>query len=71
MTTNSFFVPAERIESLILLVRKEKVMLDADLKRFPPDFMFELTDRRVVFDANRELMKPPESKRRPVGFRKD
>jgi len=23
---------------------------------------------RVVFDAIRELMKPPESKRRPVGF---
>jgi len=26
---------------------------------------------RVVFDAIRELMKPPESKRRPVGSRKD
>jgi hypothetical protein len=26
---------------------------------------------RVVFDAIRELMKPPESKRRSVGFRKD
>lgn len=154
MTTNSSFVPAERIESLILLVRGEKVMLDTDLKRFPPDFIFELTDRevaalrsqdatskrsgrggrrylplvfteqgvamlssvlksecavevniiimrafvklrqllathadlarkldalerkydaqvRVVFDAIRELMKPPESESRPVGFRKD
>ena len=173
MTTNSSSVPAERIESLILLVRGEKVMLDTDLarlygpatkrlnervrrnlNRFPPDFMFELTDRevaalrsqdatskrsgrggrrylplvfteqgvamlssvlksecavevnimimrafvklrqllathadlarkldalerkyddqfRAVFDAIRELMKPPESKRRPLGFRKD
>jgi len=26
---------------------------------------------RAVFDAIRELMKPPESKRRPLGFRKD
>jgi hypothetical protein len=26
---------------------------------------------RVVFDAIRELMKPPEPKRRPIGFRKD
>ena len=26
---------------------------------------------KVVFDAIRELMKPPEPKRRPVGFRKD
>jgi hypothetical protein len=170
---STILVPAERIESLILLVRGEKDMLDTDLaklygtttkrlnervrrnvKRFPPDFMFELTDRevaalrsqdatskragrggrryqplvfteqgvamlssvlksecavevnimimrafvklrrllathadlarkldalerkydaqfRVVFDAIRELMKPPESKRRSVGFRKD
>ena len=26
---------------------------------------------RVVFDAIRELMRPPDSKRRSVGFRKD
>ena len=26
---------------------------------------------RVVFDAIRELMKPPETKRRAVGFRKE
>lgn len=55
-------VPAERIESKILLIRGEKIMLDRDLaelygvetkmlkravkrnnKRFPEDFMFELT----------------------------
>jgi len=166
-------MPADRIESMILLVRGQKVMLDEDLarlygtttkrlneqvrrnnKRFPPDFMFQLTDQevsalrsqsatskatgrggrrypplvfteqgvamrssvlngeraiqvnilimrafvklrqllathvelarkldalekkydaqfRVVFDAIRELMKPPEPKRRPIGFRND
>jgi hypothetical protein len=56
-------IPAERIESKILLVREQKVMLDRDLAelyrvttkqlnqavtrnldRFPPDFMFSLTD---------------------------
>ena len=55
-------VPAERIESKILLIRGQKVMLDRDLaelygvptgrlneqvkrnlKRFPEDFMFQLT----------------------------
>ena len=55
-------VPTERIETAILLIRGQKVMLDRDLaelygvetrvlkqamrrniKRFPPDFMFELT----------------------------
>ncbi len=165
-------IVAERIESMILLIRGEKVMLDEALaklygtttrrlneqvrrnrKRFPPDFMFELTDQevrnlksqsatsstwggrrrsrpfafteqgvamlssvlnseraievnilimrsfvklrqllathvalakkldalerkydtqfRVVFDAIRELMKPTEPKKRPIGFRKD
>jgi hypothetical protein len=67
MSKSNAFVPAERIESSILLVRGEKVMLDRDLaklygtttkrlneqvrrnvKRFPPDFMFELTDREVA-----------------------
>lgn len=28
------------------------------------------TQFKVVFDAIRELMKPPEPKRRPMGFRK-
>ena len=57
-------IPAERIEQAILLIRGQKVMLDADLaalysvptkalnqavkrneRRFPPDFMFRLTKR--------------------------
>lgn len=29
------------------------------------------TQFRVVFDAIRELMKPTEPKKRPIGFRKD
>jgi hypothetical protein len=60
--TSSLAVPAERIERRILLIRGQKVMLDADLaelyevetkalnravrrnvERFPEDFMFELT----------------------------
>jgi hypothetical protein len=164
-------IPAGRIESLILLVRDQKVMLDSDLaklygvetrvlvqavkrniQRFPPDFMFQLTSQefadlksqsvisrswggrrtpphafteqgvamlssvlnseraievnviimrafvklrgllathadlarklealekkydaqfRVIFDAIRELMKPPEPVRRQIGFRPD
>jgi len=172
MAQSSSLVPAERIESMILFIRGEKVMLDEDLAtmyqvttgaliqavkrnrdRFPADFMFQLTGQevtdlksqsvissswggrrrsqpyafteqgvamlssvlrskravlvnieimrafvklrrllashidlarkldtlekkydaqfRVVFDAIRELMKPPEPKRRPIGFRRD
>jgi len=59
-------IPTKRIENLILLIRGQKVMLDADLaelydvetkvfnqavkrniKRFPEDFMFELTEKEV------------------------
>jgi ORF6N domain len=63
MTTKTqAIVPAERIESRILLIRKNKVMLDSDLawlygvttralvqaakrnkERFPQDFMFQLS----------------------------
>ena len=62
MTDKKSTLPAERIERLILLIREQKVMLDADLaelygvptkalnqavkrnqERFPPDFMFQLT----------------------------
>ena len=173
MPKTGLLVSAERVESLILLIRGEKVILDADLadlygtttkrlneqvrrnrRRFPPDFMFELAARevaalrsqnatskplgrggrrylplvfteqgvamlssvlnsehavevnilimrafvklrrllatnadlarkvdalerrydgqfKVIFDAIRQLMKPPELKRRPAGFRKD
>ena len=60
---NSSFIPVERIERSILLIRGHKVMLDADLarlygvttkrlneqvkrnrERFPEDFVFKLTD---------------------------
>jgi hypothetical protein len=89
-------LPTERIESAILFIRGEKVILDRDLamlygvetrvlnqavtrnhERFPDDFMFELTREeilgisqfKVVFDAIRQLMSPPQSKRKPIGFR--
>jgi len=38
--------------------------LDALEKKYDVQF-------RVVFDAIRELMKPPEPKKRHIGFRKD
>jgi Zn-dependent protease with chaperone function len=60
----AILIPTERIERSILLIRGEKVMLDADLAeiygvttkvlnqavkrnaiRFPEDFMFQLTER--------------------------
>jgi hypothetical protein len=63
IVTSSSGIPPERIERRILLVRGQKVMLDADLaelyevetkelnqavkrnlERFPEDFMFRLTD---------------------------
>jgi hypothetical protein len=172
MAKDTALIPAEHIESMILLIRGEKVMLDEDLAamyqvttgaliqavkrnrhRFPDDFMFQLTGQevtdlksqsvissswggrrrsrpyafseqgvamlssvlrskravlvnieimrafvklrrllathvelarkldalekkydvqfRVVFDAIRELMRPPDPKKRPIGFRKD
>ena len=59
--------PARHIDSRILFVRSQKVMLDADLaalygistkslfqsirrnlKRFPPDFMFSLSEQEVA-----------------------
>ncbi|MEQ4488821.1 MAG: ORF6N domain-containing protein [Dehalococcoides mccartyi] len=59
---NKSLIPADRIEQAILLIRKQKVMLDADLaalygvetkalvqavkrnlERFPEDFMFQLS----------------------------
>ena len=58
-------IPVERVEQAILLIRGEKVILDADLaalygvetkaravkrniKRFPSDFVFRLTDRETA-----------------------
>ncbi len=170
MVSKQSFIPVDRIEKAILLIRKQKVMLDADLAglygvetrvliqavkrnfdRFPEDFMFQLSSEefavlrsqsvtssdwggrryppyafseqgvamlssvlrspraiqvnieimrafirlrqmlashaelarkldalekkydaqfREVFEAIRQLMAPPEPKRRPIGFRK-
>jgi hypothetical protein len=63
----AILIPTERIERSILLIRGEKVMLDADLAeiygvetkvlnqavkrnatRFPEDFMFQLTEREKM-----------------------
>lgn len=60
-------IPVERVEQAILLIRGEKVILDADLaalygvetkalnravkrniKRFPSDFVFQLTDKEIA-----------------------
>ena len=170
MVNKKSLIPADRIEKAILLIRRQKVMLDADLaelydvetkvlvqavkrniERFPEDFMFQLSQEefailrsqivtssdwggrryrpyafteqgvamlssvlrsqraiqvnieimrafirlrqmlashvelarkldalekkydaqfRQVFEAIRQLMAPPEPKRRPIGFRK-
>ena len=62
MVSKQSLIPVDRIEKVILLVRKQKVMLDADLaalygvetrvlvqavkrnlERFPEDFMFQLS----------------------------
>ncbi len=70
MVSEQSLVPVERIERSILLVRRQKVMLDADLaalygvetrvlvqavkrnlERFPEDFMFQLS--REEFDILR------------------
>lgn len=66
MVVDQSLVPVDRIEAAILLIRGEKVLLDADLaalyavetrvliqavkrnvERFPPDFMFQLTKEEV------------------------
>ena len=67
MVGKTMIVPAERIETKILLIRRQKVMLDTDLaamygvsvkvlnqavkrniERFPEDFMFQLTPEEAV-----------------------
>ncbi len=74
IVTSKLAIPAERIERRILLIRGQRVMLDADLAqlyavptkalnqavkrnrdRFPPDFMFRLTrgeKREVVTNCD-------------------
>jgi hypothetical protein len=108
MVNRKSLIPVDRIEKAILLIRGQKIMLDADLaalygvetkvlvqavkrnlERFPEDFMFQLSHAefailrsqivaskkydaqfKQVFEAIRQLMAPPEPKRRPIGFRK-
>jgi len=67
MVSKQSLIPVERIERAILLVRKQKVMLDADLaalygvetrvlvqavkrnlERFPGDFMFQLSQEEFA-----------------------
>jgi phage regulator Rha-like protein len=82
-------VPAKRIETAILLIRGQKVMLDRDLaelygvetrvlkqsvrrniKRFPPDFMFELTrqENQSLRSQNVTLKRGQHSKYLPFAF---
>ena len=81
MARDSSLVPTERVESLILLVRGEKVILDADLaelygtttkrlneqvrrnrKRFPSDFMFELTAQEVTALRSQNATSKPQGR---------
>jgi len=122
MGTDKTFLPAERIESRIFLIRGHNVMLDADLAalydvetkylvravkrnatRFPADFMLQLTEEefknlRFHFGTSSkwggrryppyafteqgvamlssvlrsgQLMRPSETKKRPIGFGKE
>jgi len=67
-------IPVERIERAILLIRNQKVMLDADLaalyevetrvlvqavkrnlERFPEDFMFQLTQKEFAILRSRSV----------------
>ena len=82
MTEQHSLIPYERIENTILLIRSQKVMLDADLavlygvptralnqavkrnsKRFPADFMFRLT-REEVETLNRSQIVTGSQKHR-------
>ena len=73
-------VQEERIEQAILLIRGEKVMLDADLaalygvatrvliqavkrnvERFPPDFIFQLTKEEVDLLRSQFVTSKPDS----------
>src|ERR1017187_460938 len=89
MNETAILVPIERIERSILLIRGEKVMLDADLaelygvttkrlneqvkrniRRFPPDFMFPLTETEkteVVANCD-HLVRLKFSPHRPNAF---
>jgi hypothetical protein len=87
MNQPATLVPLERIERSILLLRGEKVMLDADLaeiygvatkvlnqavkrnaRRFPPDFMFRLTAKEAR-ELNRSQIVTGSQKHRDPRFR--
>jgi hypothetical protein len=76
----SSLVPVERIESKILLIRGQKVMLDRDLahlygvkpirlreqvkrnkRRFPEDFMFQLTKEEADFLVSQNAIPSKQS----------
>jgi hypothetical protein len=84
-------LPAERIEKSILLIRDQKVLLDADLadlygvatkvlvqavkrniKRFPEDFMFQLSKKELEQWRSQIVTSNPAAKmglrRRPFAF---
>jgi len=62
-------IPLENIERRIVLIRGEKVMVDTDLA-----VMYGVSTKvlnqavKRNFDAIRQLMAPPEKKRRKIGF---
>lgn len=115
MKERTSLIPVEKVHSSILLIRGQKVILDADLAqlygtttkrfneqvrrnldRFPSDFMFQLSGEefmklktdfaaelarkldalekkydknfQVVFEAIRQLMEPPDPKKKQIGF---
>lgn len=70
MKSGSDLVLSENVQNRIVLIRGQKVMLDADLAR-----LYGVPTKRideqfaVVFEAIRELMKPPEPPpKRRIGF---
>ena len=88
-TSRQSLVAADQIETAILLLRGQKVMLDRDLaelygvatrvlkqavrrniKRFPPDFMFELTrqENQSLRSQNVTLKRGQHSKYLPFAF---
>ena len=55
MASNQSILPVERIEKAILLVRKQKVMLDTDLAA-----LYEVETRVLVQAVKRNLERFPE-----------
>ncbi|MEA3350931.1 MAG: ORF6N domain-containing protein [Chloroflexota bacterium] len=74
MASKQSLIPVDRIEKAILLVRRQKVMLDADLaalygvetrvlvqavkrnlERFPEDFMFQLSRDEFTFSRSQSV----------------